>query len=125
MEPHEDSWESVGWAAEQDLDREEVLRLARSLAEQRERQRAEDLAELEELKRALRERAADVAAREAEVERRRLELEERDAASRGERLRRLRFHRTAPGGASDAAYTDELVTRREAEIEQRLAGVIW
>src|SRR5919199_3837781 len=92
MEPHEDSWESVGWAAEQDLDRDEVLRLARSLAEQRERQRAEDLAEVDELKRALRERAADVAAREHEVERREAELAAREARQRGER-RPLRFLR--------------------------------
>src|SRR5919198_1863802 len=94
-EPHEDSWETP-WEAEQDFDRDEVLRLARHLAEQRQRQRAEDLAEIEELKRTLRERAADVAAREAEVEQRRVELEQREAAIRGERHRRLRLHRPEP-----------------------------
>src|SRR5205807_3615267 len=92
MEPREDSWESVGWEADaQQLERDEVLRLARHLAEQREGQRAEDLAEIEELKRTLRERAAQVAVREADVERRRLEIEERDAAIRGGSRHSLRF----------------------------------
>src|SRR5919197_4928019 len=109
-EPHEDSWETSGWETEPDLGREEVLRLARQLAEQRQHQRAEDLAEIEELKRTLRERAAEVAAREAEVERRRLELEERDAGFRAERHRRLRFHRPEPRRPDDAAYAEELVS---------------
>ena len=29
MEPREDSWESIGWAQQEDLDREQVLQLAR------------------------------------------------------------------------------------------------
>ena len=79
----DDSWESGNWEETDEPDREEVLRLARQLADQRARQRAEDLAELEELKRALRERAAEVAAREAEVTRMQAVL-----AARDEELRR-------------------------------------
>jgi len=59
MGSKEDSWESVGWEAawqqpEEDADRDEVLRLARHLAEARERQNAEALLQVEDLKRALR-----------------------------------------------------------------------
>src|SRR6266540_3475965 len=82
----QDSWESAGWEAawaqQEELDREQVLQLARRLAEQRERQRTEDLVQIEELKRALRERAADVARRELEVERRTRELEAEPAPRR-------------------------------------------
>src|SRR3954464_4065610 len=88
MEPREESWETIGWEAgaaqPDDPDRGEVTELARRLAAQR----AEDLAQLDELKRALRERAADVARRELDVERRTRELEEAGAASR--RPRRFR-----------------------------------
>src|SRR3954463_10202713 len=81
-----DSWESIGWdippLGQDDLDRQELQQLARRLAEQRERQRAEDLSQLEELKRSLRERAADVARRELEVERRTRELEEQETPKR-------------------------------------------
>ena len=104
MEPREDSWESIGWEAEaQQVERDEVLRLARHLAEHRERQRAEDLAEIEELKRTLRERAAQVAVREADVERRRLEIEERDAAIRGGSRHSIRFRRPERRSADDDA----------------------
>src|SRR3954464_1318450 len=78
METREDSWEP------DDLDRGQVKELARRLAAQR----AEDLAQLDELKRALRERAADVARRELDVERRTRELEEAGAPAR--RPRRFR-----------------------------------
>src|SRR5712691_11098040 len=54
LQMHEDDWESEGWETDE-LERDEVLRLARQLAAQRERIRAEELAELEELKRELRE----------------------------------------------------------------------
>ena len=72
MESRGDSWESTGWEAawqrpEEKADRDEVLQLARRLAEARERQSAEALVQVEDLKRALRERAADVARRELEV----------------------------------------------------------
>src|SRR6184192_4830905 len=95
MEPREDSWESIGWdassAQQDDVGREQVLELARRLAEQRQRQRAEDLVQIEDLKRALRERAVDVAKRELEVQRRSRELEHLEARNHeGRRALRLR-----------------------------------
>ena len=120
MEPREDSWESIGWEAEaQQLERDEVLRLARHLAEHRERQRAEDLAEIEELKRTLRERAAQVAVREADVERRRLEIEERDAAIRRQ-LKKI-AHSSALGFANEpsALVAEKLV--KLANLSARFA----
>src|SRR5213592_1461797 len=119
MEPHEDSWESIGWEAasqqHEEADREQVLQLARRLAEQRERQRAEDLVQIEELKRALRERAAEVARRELEVERRDKELDEHEAPRRTLRFRRAE----KPAVDEDRAYAEELLARREAEVEER------
>ena len=123
VEP-QDSWESVGWEAalplHDDLDRDEVLQLARRLAEQRERQRTEDLVQIEDLKRALRERAADVARRELEVERRTRELDEPDAPRRT-----LRFRRTPqlPADDADRAYAEEILSRRESEVEERAQAV--
>src|SRR6266516_5728659 len=125
MEPREDSWESIGWdassAQKDDVDREQVLELARRLAEQRQRQRSEDLVQIEDLKRALRERAADVARRELEVERRLRELDEH-----GTPRRSLRFRRVERQPAEDTvheAYAEELLTRREAErSEERRVG---
>src|SRR5438477_12871319 len=111
MEQHEDSWESDGWLQD-DLSREEVLQLARRLAAQRERQRTNDLVQIEDLKRALRERAADVARRELEVEQRTRELEDQDGSPR----RTLRFRRAEkPAVDEDRAYADELLVRRESE----------
>src|ERR671930_2362361 len=101
---------------DEEVDRDEVLRLARHLAEQRQRQRAEDLAELEELKRALRERAADVAAREAEVERAWEEVHARDATPESARRRLLRLRRERPpADEAERAYAEELLARREAD----------
>jgi hypothetical protein len=83
-----DSWEESfdTWSGEDalaEVDREQLLRLARELAERRQAERTEARAEIEQLKQALRERAELVAAHERElVERERL-LEER------ERMRRL------------------------------------
>ncbi len=125
MDPSEDSWESLGWeAADQhgEPDREQLLGLARRLAEQRHRQRTEDLVELQELKRALRDRAADVARRELEVERRERELEGARARS-NEGRRALRLRRTEPlppSADADRAYAEELLTRREQELSERL-----
>src|SRR5215510_6676453 len=118
----EDSWESKGWesswAQQDEPDREQVLHLARRLAQQREHQRTQDLIQIEELKRTLRERAADVAKRELEVERRERELEghEQDGPRR-----MLRFRRAEPEPApdEDRAYAEEILVRREAEVEQR------
>src|SRR6266480_3366009 len=104
MESRGDSWESVGWEAawqqpEEEVDRDQVLRLARELAEARQRQTVEALVQVEDLKRALRERAADVARRELEVERRTRELEESDAPRRA-----LRFRRAERPAAPDADH---------------------
>ena len=121
-----DAWESAGWEAawEQtdELEREQVLGLARRLADQRRRQQAEHVAELEELKRGLRERAAEVSRRELEVERRYRELEDRDARAKEGRLSRP-FRRAERPAAPDAeqAYATEILTRREAELEERQA----
>jgi chromosome segregation ATPase len=119
-EPREDSWESIGWetswAEKEDLDREQVLQLARRLASQRERQRTEDLVQIEDLKRALRERAADVARRELEVERRTRELDEPETPRRTLRFRRAE----KPAADEDRAYAEELLARRESELEERV-----
>src|SRR5947209_19814390 len=95
MDSRGDSWESPGWEtawqeSAEDPDRDQVLELARRLAEQHRRQNAEALVEVEGLKRALRERAADVARRELEVERRTRELDAHapSAAKRAPRQRR-------------------------------------
>ena len=51
---------AIGWesarARQEEVDREQVLQLAKRLAVQRERQRSEDLVQIEDMKRALRER---------------------------------------------------------------------
>src|SRR5882762_9663558 len=127
MEGRGDSWESVGWEAawqqpEVDSDRDQVLRLARQLAETRERQNAEAQLQVEDLKRALRERAADVARRELEVERRTREMEELGA--RGREGRRLRLRRSERPQAADNAYAEELIARRETELQQRLDALV-
>jgi hypothetical protein len=122
-----DSWESPGWEADweqpaADPDREQVLELARRLAEQHQRQSAEALVEVEGLKRALRERAADVARRELEVERRTRELDAH-THSEGRRTLRLRRPERPHPHTEDQAYAEELLTRREAEVQQRLAAL--
>jgi chromosome segregation ATPase len=118
-----DSWESLGSEAawqqpEADADREQVLRLARRLAEAHERQNAEALVQVEDLKRALRERAADVSRRELEVERRTKELDQ--LTGRGPESRRLRLRRPEVRQDADEAYAEELLSRREAELQKRL-----
>ena len=122
-----DSWESVGWETawqqpEEDSDRDQVLRLARQLAETRERQNVEAQLQVEDLKRALRERAADIARRELEVERRTRKLDELDA--RGHDGRRRRVRRSERPQEADGAYAEELLTRREAEVQQRLDALV-
>src|SRR6476469_10600284 len=124
MESRGDSWESVGWEAawqqpEEDADRDEVQRLARQLAEARQRQTVEALVQVEDLKRALRERAADVARRELEVERRTRELEEPEPPRRSLRFRRAE----KPAVDEDSAYAEELLARRESELEERAQTV--
>src|SRR6476660_4251420 len=125
MESRGDSWESTGWDAawqqpEEKADRDEVLQLARRLAEARQRQSAEALVQVEDLKRALRERAADVARRELEVEQRTKRLDDEEA--RAHEGRRLRLRR--PERDADRAYAEELLARREAELQQRLDALV-
>jgi hypothetical protein len=127
MEGRGDTWESPGWEAawqqpEENADRDEVLRLARNLAEARERQHVEALVQVDDLKRALRERAADVARRELEVERRIRELDELDA--RSHEGRRLRLRRSERPPEAERAYAEELLARRETEARQRLDALV-
>jgi hypothetical protein len=125
MHSRGDSWEASGWEADwptaEDPDRAQVLELARRLAEQHRLQNAEALAEVEELKRALRERAADVARRELEVERRTKELDVQEPGRRALRLRRQ--ERPQPPD-EDRAYAEELLNRREADVRRRLDALV-
>ena len=118
-----DSWEDDAWEADDGPDRDDVLRLARQLAEQRARQRVHDLAELDELKRTLRERAAEVASREAEVERAWAEIHEREGDPENARRRILRLRRERPTDADVQGVATEALATREAALEQRAAGV--
>src|SRR5580765_1531656 len=125
MESRGDSWESTGWEAawqqpDEKADRDEVLQLARRLAEARQRQNAEALVQVEDLKRALRERAAVVARRELEVEQRTKKLDDEEA--RAHEGRRLRLRR--PERDADRASAEELLTRREAELQRRLDALV-
>jgi len=86
-----------------DLDRESLLRLARELADKRHAEHDQSRAELEELKRTLRDRAAAVAVRERELER----LERKGGILRKE-----------PKPARD---DDALVARERAALERSQA----
>src|SRR5438067_3706617 len=116
-----DSWEDDVWEADDGPDRDDVLRLARQLAEQRASQRVHDLAELDELKRTLRERAAEVASREAEVERAWAEIHERDGDPDNARRRILRLRRERSPGEDVQGVAAEALATREAALEQRAA----
>src|SRR5205085_3656489 len=118
-----DSWEDDAWEADDGPDRDDVLRLARQLAEQRARQRVHDLAELDELKRTLRERAAEVASREAEVERAWAEIHEREGDPENARRRILRLRRERPTDEDVQGAAAEALATREAALEQRAAGL--
>src|SRR5436190_19194128 len=127
MESEGDSWESVGWGSawqqpEEGSDRDQVLRLARQLAEARERQNVEARREVEDLKRALRERAADVARRELEVEKRTRELEKLDGQGRDGR--KLRLRRSGLPHQANDTYPGEPLARRESELQQRLDALV-
>jgi hypothetical protein len=89
-----------------DVEREELLRLARELAEQRHLEHERARAELEQLKHALRERAESIAARERELAERERQL----AAGRQPRLHRK--ERTDPAAA------EALVARERAALER-------
>src|SRR5919202_1618675 len=107
LDVHEDAgWETpdpwrAPWSptpdAELEDERARLLELARNLAEQRERERAEAIAEVEELKRSLREAAHQVAERErrlaaaeAEREERRGRPDRRERRAERHELQRLR-----------------------------------
>jgi hypothetical protein len=121
VEPPEETRDAEDWDAADDVEREQVLQLARRLAEQRERQRTDDLVELDELKRALRERAADVAQRELEVERRLRELEEAGETEPPRRAKRFRRggRRPEPEAPGADAVDDRL---RSIESRERSVG---
>ncbi|MDX6470558.1 MAG: hypothetical protein QOF75_2361, partial [Gaiellaceae bacterium] len=91
----------AGGAAEDtgtDLDRAELLRLARELAERRQAGRTSADTEVEQLKQELRERAASIAARERELEALQRRLESGRPAVRGKlELRTKRGDRHEPG----------------------------
>src|SRR2546423_1699283 len=114
MEPNEDTWERDDWdlAGAAQLEREEVLRLARHLAGQRERLRDEELAEFADLKRELRERAVA-----AERERLAAELATVDEARAREAQEREELERLH---AEAARTSDELAARAAtAEAEEQ------
>ena len=103
-----DSWtpRRQGGAPEEtdvDVDRAELLRLARELAEKRHAGHAEATSELERLKQSLRERAEAIAARERDL----AELE-----------RRLDGGKPAKSRKKAAAGTDAIVARERAALER-------
>src|SRR5690242_13532900 len=89
-----------------DVERVELLRLARELAEQRHLEHERARAELEQLKLALRERAESIAARERELAERERQL----AAGRQPRLNRKE--------RTDSAAAEVLVARERAALER-------
>jgi hypothetical protein len=89
-----------------DLDRAELLRLARELAAKRHAGQADASSELERLKQSLRERAEAIAAREREL----AELE-----------RRLGSGKPVKPGKNAAGSTDAIVARERAALERAQA----
>ena len=100
-----------------DLDRDELLRLARELASQRAAEQVAAHAELEALKQLLRERAEAVAVRERELDRRQQELESGRAPVRG-RIEELRAKR---GKAREPVDEDALAARERAALARAQA----
>jgi chromosome segregation ATPase len=96
-----------------DLDRAELLRLARELAERRQTGRTGADAEVEQLKQALRERAGAVAARERELAELQRRLESDRPGVRG--LLELRSKR---GERSEAVDSEALAARERATHER-------
>ncbi|MDX6473589.1 MAG: hypothetical protein QOK22_2405 [Gaiellaceae bacterium] len=111
----------AGGAAEDtgtDLDRAELLRLARELAERRQAGRTSADTEVEQLKQELRERAASIAARERELEALQRRLESGRPAIRGKlELRTKRSDRHDPG-AGKAGGDEALAARERATLER-------
>jgi hypothetical protein len=111
-----DTWTPRGDAGgredtDADLDREELLRLARELAAQRQADQGHAHDELDQLKRSLRERAEAVAARELELEELRRKLEAGRAPVRD------RFRRGSGSGGDEEA----VAARERAALERAQA----
>ncbi|MDX6484984.1 MAG: hypothetical protein QOF43_137 [Gaiellaceae bacterium] len=92
-----------------DLDKEELLRLARGLAEQRHVEHESARAELDRLKQSLRERAEAIAQREREL------------ADLQSRLDGGKPRKQAKQERKDSAATDALVARERAALERAQA----
>jgi DNA repair exonuclease SbcCD ATPase subunit len=97
-----------------DLDREELLRLARELADRRREEQSAAQAELEQLKQSLRERAEAVATRERELDRLQRQLESGRPSVRG-RIEELRAKRGDPNPLLDE---ESLASRERAALER-------
>jgi hypothetical protein len=95
-----------------DIEREELLRLARELAEQRHVEHERARAELEQLKHALRERAESIAARERE-------LAERERSLAGGKHPRLRRERVDPAAAAALVARERAALERAHALEAR------
>ena len=103
-----------------DLDRDELMRLARQLAEQRHAEQEQSRDELDRLKESLRERAAAVAEREREL----AELQKRLEGGRG-RKQQAPAPDTEALAARERAALERLqaVEARERELEARAAAL--
>src|SRR2546430_1353909 len=110
-----ESWEDDAWEADDGPDRDDVLPLARQLAEQRATQRVHDLAELDELTRTLRERAA---------ERERLAALQADAQERERGVAQVEENsKTQRGGDNQARDSEPFQRETEARaLAARLAA---
>jgi hypothetical protein len=100
-----------------DLEREELLRLARELAEQRDVEHERARAELEQLKHALRERAESIAARERELAQR-----ERMLAA-GKHAKPHRKERLDPAAAAALVARERAALERAHALEARERGL--
>lgn len=99
-----------------DLDRESLLRLARELADKRHAEHDQSRAELEELKRTLRDRAAAVAVRERELERL-----ERKGGIRRKEPKPARDDEALVARERAALERSQAVEARERELQARQA----
>ena len=103
----------MGWAQQDDLDREELLQLARRLAQQRERQESRPARGYEARRCGSAPPTSPAASWRSSSE---------PGSWRSEEApRRLRFRRgeQPPAEDTDRAYAEEILARREAEVEER------
>jgi hypothetical protein len=101
-----------------DLDREELLRLARDLATRREAEQAAAQTELAKLKQSLRERAEAVAARERELDWQQRQLERGRPSIRG-RIEELRPKRSGNVDEEALAARERAALERAHALEAR------